>query len=159
MEEQTKSNSKPTKNNKKIKIIFLILLFIIIAIVVFFLIYNNIKMYKQQKYIDTREEMMKVPSGLHMLIAEETYDTKYDESLKDKKTIYYFIIDENEICQACFAELVNMEVVPYPGNGFINPRKVGNNTYTEMPSFRGSTLEELKIIYNRAPYTKILAEW
>ena len=159
MKEQTTSDSKPTKNNKKTKIIFIIILFIIIAVIDFFLIYNNIKKYKQQKYIDTREEMMKVPSGLHMLIAEETYDTKYDESLKDKKTIYYFIIDENEICQACFAELVNMEVVPYPRNGFINSRKIGNNTYTELPSFRGSTLEELKIIYSNAPYHRILAEW
>ena len=156
MEKQTTSDSKPTKNNKKTKMIFIIILFIIISITDFLLIYNNIKMYKQ---IRARYDVKRKPSGLHMLIAEETYDTKYDESLKDKKTIYYFIIDENEICQACFAELVNMEVVPYPRNGFINSRKIGNNTYTELPSFRGSTLEELKIIYSNAPYHRILAEW
>ena len=159
MEKQTTSDSKPTKNNKKTKITFIIILFIIIAVIDFFLIYNNIKKYKQQKYIDTREEMMKVPSGLHMLITEETYDETFGENYQDKKTIFYFVIDENDICQTCFAEYINIEIEPYPGGSFINPTKIDNTTYTELLAYNGIPLEDIKKLFEIPPHRQIIAEW
>ena len=156
MKEQTTSDSKPTKNNKKTKMIFIIILFIIISITDFLLIYNNIKMYKQ---IRARYDVKRKPSGLHMLIAEETYDTTYNENLKDKKTIYYFVFNKNGQCTACFATLINNEVIGGAKQGFINPRKIDDDTYVELPSYKVFTMEEINQMINNDPYCTKLAEW
>ena len=121
MEENlNKKESKQSKNSKLKLISFLIILVALIIILVIIL-YKNL----HPKYIDY---LTHSPSGQHMIIAEETYDTTYNENLKDKKTIYYFVFNKNGQCTACFATLINNEVIGGAKQGFINPRKIGNDT-------------------------------
>ena len=156
-------NNKQNKKEKKIKehkqskhpklkLISLIIVVLIFLIIAFIILYN----YFHPKYIDY---LTHSPSGQHMIIAEETYNTTYNENLKDKKTIYYFVFNKNGQCTACFATLINNEIIGGAKQGFIDPRKIDNDTYVEFPSYKVFTMEEINQMINNDPYCTKLAEW
>ena len=162
-ENKEKLDNKQNKKEKKIKehkqskhpklkLISLVIVVLIFLIIAFIILYNHF----HPKYIDY---LTHSPSGQHMIIAEETYDTTYNENLKDKKTIYYFVFNKNGQCTACFATLINNEVIGGAKQGFIDPRKIGNDTYVELPAYKVFTLEEIQQMIENNPYTTKLAEW
>ena len=146
MEENKKENKLTPKRN--IKLIILIITFILLILIDFIILYN----YFCKKY---SEYIKNKPSDMHMIVAEVNNQDPYNPQPTEKKIIYYFIFDKHGHCSTCFAKLTNTDVIGGPEQVFFNPRKIGNDTYVELPDVRVYTIEDIQSMF--ADY--IIKEW